>query len=77
MLKKITKILVGIFFVTLPVYADNIKIFDFTKAELESLKVRKVRGANSKTEYSVGNNENWNYLKAEANNAASGVGKEV
>ncbi len=77
MLKKITKILVGIFFVTLPVYADNIKIFDFTKAELESLKVRKVRGANSKTEYSVGNNENGNYLKAEANNAASGVGKEV
>jgi len=58
-------------------YAKNINIFDFTLKELETLKVRKVRGADNKTTYSLGSNENGNYLKAEADNAASGLGKEV
>ena len=39
--------------------------------------MRKVRGADNKTEYSVGSNENGNYLKAIADNAASGLGKEI
>ena len=39
--------------------------------------VRKVRGADNKTTYSVGSNENGNYLKAIADNAASGLGKEI
>ena len=39
--------------------------------------VRKVRGADNKTEYSVGSDENGNYLKAIADNAASGLGKEI
>ena len=42
-----------------------------------SLKVRKVRGADAKTEYSVGKNDNGNFLKAVSNNAASGLGKEI
>ena len=58
-------------------YAKNINIFEFTLNELESLKVRKVRGADDKTTYTVGSNDNGNYLKAEADNAASGLGKEV
>ena len=36
--------------------ADEIKIFDFTEDELAELKVRKVRGADNKTLYSVGSN---------------------
>ena len=52
-------------------------VFNFTEEELNSLDVRKVRGADAKTLYSVGNNEKGNYLKAVAENAASGVGKEI
>ena len=77
MIIKIIKIIVLLIFSISTVSADNLSIFDFTQEELDGLKVRKVRGADSKTVYSVGNNENGNYLKAEANNAASGVGKEV
>ena len=57
--------------------AENIKVFEFTDKELSELTVRKVRGADNKTTYSVGSNENGNYLKAIADNAASGLGKEI
>ena len=60
-----------------PVYSDNINVFKFTKSELEELTVRKVRGADNKTNYSVSSNENGNYLKAIADNGASGLGKEL
>ena len=63
-------------FVTFAI-ADNSKVFEFTESELDELKVRKVRGADNKTVYSVGSNENGNYLKAIADNAASGLGKEI
>ena len=58
-------------------YADNILIFEFTEKELLELDVRKVRGADNKTVYSVNFNENGNFLKAVADNAASGLGKEI
>ena len=58
-------------------YAEEIKVFEFTDKELSELTVRKVRGADNKTTYSVGSNENGNYLKAIADNAASGLGKEI
>ena len=57
--------------------AENVNIFKFTEQELSELDVRKVRGADNKTVYSVGSNENGNFLKAVADNAASGLGKEV
>ena len=60
-----------------PSFADRINVFEFTETELLNLKVRKVRGADNKTKYSVGSNYNGNYLKAVADNAASGLGKEV
>jgi len=63
-------------FVTFAI-ADNSKIFEFTSSELNELQVRKVRGADNKTIYSVGSNKNGNFLKATADNAASGLGKEV
>ena len=58
-------------------FADEVKVFDFTEKELSELKVRKVRGAENKTIYIVGSNENGNFLKATADNAASGLGKEI
>ena len=57
--------------------ADVIKVFEFTNEELAELDVRKVRGADNKTIYTVGSNDNGNFLKAIADNAASGLGKEV
>ena len=58
-------------------YANEIKVFDFTQKELSELDVRKVRGADNETIYTVGSNENGNFLKAVADNAASGLGKEI
>ena len=57
--------------------ASEIKVFEFTEVELSELQVRKVRGADNKTIYSIGKNESGNFLKAVADNAASGLGKEV
>ena len=57
-------------------YAEEIKVFEFTESELSELDIRKVRGANNNTIYTVGSNENGNFLKAVADNAASGLGKE-
>ena len=58
-------------------HAETVKVFEFTEKELSVLEIRKVRGADNKTVYSVGSNENGNYLKAVADNAASGLGKEI
>ena len=52
-------------------------VFEFTDLELSKLEVRKVRGADNKTIYSVGSNENGNFLKGIADNAASGIGKKT
>jgi len=57
--------------------AEEIRVFDFTEEEFKTLEVRKVRGADAKTSYSLGKNENGNYLKALADNSASGLGKEI
>ena len=57
--------------------AEELKVFDFTESEISGLEVRKVRGADNKTIYTVGTNENGNYLMSIADNAASGLGKEI
>ena len=74
---KFIKIIVIYFLLVTTVTAEELMVFNFTEEELNSLDVRKVRGADAKTFYSIGSNENGNYLKAEAVNAASGVGKEI
>ena len=58
-------------------YSNEVKVFEFTEKELSELQVRKVRGAENKTIYTLGSNENGNYYKAIADNAASGLGKEI
>ena len=55
----------------------EINVFEFTVLELSKLEVRKVRGADNNTIYSVGSNENGNFLKGIADNAASGLGKKT
>ena len=74
---KFIKIITIYFLFVSSVCAEKLMVFDFTEEELNSLEVRKVRGADAKTLYSIGNNENGSYLKAVAENAASGVGKEI
>ena len=76
MIKKIIYILFFNVILIFPLHAQII-IFEFTGQELDELKVKKVRGADNKTNYSVGTNENGNFLKADSENAASGLGKEV
>jgi len=76
-MKFLARLIIIILFFVSPSFADRINVFEFTETELLNLEVRKVRGAENKTEYSIGSNDNGNYLKAVADNAASGLGKEV
>ena len=77
MLKK--KLLFIILIITFQqsLLADTVKVFDFTESEFETLKVKKVRGAKNKTKYKLGKNENGNFIRSEAEYAASGLGKEI
>ena len=76
-MKIILIFLINILLITGVSAASEIKVFEFTEVELSELEVRKVRGADNKTNYSIGSNENGNFLKAIADNAASGLGKEL
>ena len=76
-MKIILKTLLCVLIITSPICSNEIKVFDFTEVELSQLDVRKVRGAKNSTVYTVGSNENGNFLKAVADNAASGLGKEI
>ena len=76
-MKLLITTLISWFLLSTASFTSEIKVFDFTEAELSQLEVRKVRGADNNTIYSVGSNENGNYLKAIADNAASGLGKKV
>ena len=76
-MKFVLKTLITLLIVATTSLADEIKVFDFTETELSNLEVRKVRGADNKTNYTVGINENGSFLKSVADNAASGLGKEI
>ena len=76
-MSKVFNLIISILLLTNIAYAENVKVFEFTEKELSELKIRKVRGADNKTVYTVGSNENGNFFKAVADNAASGLGKEV
>ena len=75
-MKIVLKILITLLIATIAPLADEIKVFDFIETELSELEVRKVRGADNKTAYTVGTNENGSFLKSVADNAASGLGKK-
>ena len=74
MFKKISSIAILFFFFQQSLLAETINIFEFTKEEMKTLEVRKIK---SKTTYTLGSNENGNYLKAETEGKASGLGKEI
>ena len=76
-MSKIFNLIISILLLTNIAYAENVKVFEFTEKELSELKIRKVRGADNKTVYTAGSNENGNFFKAVADNAASGLGKEI
>ena len=75
---KIFLIFIIIISITSNLFAiDVVKVFEFTETEILKLKIRKVRGADNKTLYTVESNRNGNFLKAIASNAGSGLGKEI
>ena len=76
-IKIILKYLIIYLFLLKPAFAERVNVFDFTKEELQTLEVRKVRGADNKTEYIVSSNDKGNFLKAIADDAASGLGKKI
>ncbi|MBT3561958.1 MAG: hypothetical protein HN496_05960, partial [Flavobacteriaceae bacterium] len=72
---KFFLILLGyLFLITKPLLAENVYVFDFTNDELNTLKVKKVKG---ETSWAVGSNENGNFIRAEAEGVGSGLGKEI
>ena len=77
LMKIILKLFIFILFMSSYSYSNEVKVFEFTEKELSELQVRKVRGADNKTIYTLGSNDNGNYYKAIADNAASGLGKEI
>ena len=77
MFKKIILIFIIIINYSTSSFAEKIQVFDFTELELQTLKVKKVRGADGKTKYTLGKNENGNFIRSESENTASGLGKEI
>ena len=55
-------------------FAEKVKVFNFTEDEFKTLKVKKVKG---ETTWTLGSNENGNFIKAEAEGKGSGLGKEI
>ena len=74
MIKKSLTILLASFLFSNVSIAEKINIFDFTDDELKSLKVKKVKG---ETQWTLGSNENGNFIRAEAEGVGSGLGKEI
>ena len=57
------------------VIAEKVTVFDFTEEEFKTLKVgKKYKG---ETTWTLGSNQNGNFIKAEAEGKGSGLGKEV
>ena len=74
MIKKILLICSIFTFLIQPTFAEKINVFNFTSEELKILKVKKVKGL---TTWTLGKNENGNFIKSEAEGKGSGLGKEV
>ena len=77
MIRFINFILLFWMFLCLTLKAETVIVFEFTEKEFGTLKVRKVIGAKGETEYSLGSNENGQFLRAEAKGTASGLGQKV
>ena len=62
-MKVISKILLIVFLTTNTIKAEEVRVFDFTEKEISKLQVKKVRGADNKTLYTVGTNKDGNFLR--------------
>ena len=76
-MKKTFLIFITTFFFFSNLNCQEVNLFKFDEKELSTLKVRKIRGAENKTLYTLGSNENGNYLKAVSKNGGSGLGREI
>jgi hypothetical protein len=75
MIKKFIVILLASFIFSNTVAAEKVTVFDFTEEEFKILKVgKKYKG---ETTWTLGSNQNGNFIKAEAEGKGSGLGKEV
>ena len=75
MLKFFTSILFVFFLLLEIAIAENTTVFNFSEEEFKTLEVgKKYKG---ETTWTLGSNENGNFIKAEAEGKGSGLGKEV
>jgi len=75
MYKNFLIILIASFMFSSIVIAEKVTVFDFTEEEFKTLKVgKKYKG---ETTWTLGSNENGNFIKAEAEGKGSGLGKEL
>ena len=75
MIKNFLVILFVSFMFSNIVTAEKVTVFDFTEEEFKTLKVgKKYKG---ETTWTLGSNQNGNFIKAEAEGKGSGLGKEV
>ena len=74
MIKILFVVIISITFLIHDSFAEKVVAFNFTKKEFDNLTVRKIK---KNTKYTLGSNENGNFLRAEAEGQASGLGKEI
>jgi len=75
MLKYFTSVFFLLFLFSEISMAENVNVFNFSEEEFKTLKVgKKYKG---ETTWTLGSNENGNFIKAEAEGKGSGLGKEV
>jgi len=74
MKKNLLTVLFFSFLCSSNVTAEKVIVFDFTQNEFDTLKVKRVKG---ETTWTLGSNENGNFIKAEAKGKGSGLGKEI
>ena len=75
MLKFFTSIFFVFFLLSKISFAENVIVFNFSEEEFKTLEVgKKYKG---ETTWTLGSNENGNFIKAEAEGRGSGLGKEV
>ena len=74
MIKRILPLIFTIFYFQNSFSNEILKVFEFNDDEFKKLEVRKIK---KKTTYTLGSNDKGNFLKAEAQGVASGLGKEL
>tara|TARA_B110001452_G_scaffold36768_1_gene28112 strand:- start:98 stop:742 length:645 start_codon:yes stop_codon:yes gene_type:complete len=74
MIKNFIKILLASFLFSNITFAEKVAVFDFTDDEFKTLQVKKVKG---EIIWVLGSNESGNFIKAEAEGKASGLGKKI